>query len=168
MLSDKIVAALNEQINYEFYSSYVYFGMAAYCDSKSLDGFASWFKIQAQEEVTHGMKIYQYLMDLGAKVELKKIAAPSTEFNSFEELFQKAVENEKNLAKVLNGIANLALEEKDQMTYQFLKWFLDEQVEEIALTTSVLDKIKLVGDNGNGIFILNEELGRRKPEAAAE
>ena len=165
MLSEKIVAALNKQINYEFYAAYVYFGMAAYCDAKSMDGFASWFKIQAEEEVAHGMKIYQYLMDLGAPVELTSVDGPETNFASFEELFEKAVENEKELARVLNGIANLALEEKDQMTYQFLKWFLDEQVEEIALTSGVLDKVRLVGDNGNGIFILNEELGKRKPDA---
>lgn len=164
MLTEKIVNALNTQINYEFNAAYVYFGMATYCDSKSMDGFASWFKIQAEEEVSHGMKIYQYLMDLGQPVDLQAVEAPKTDFSSFEELFETAVENEKSLARVLNELANLALEERDQMTYHFLKWFLDEQVEEIALTSGVLDKIRLVGDSGNGLFILNEELGKRKPE----
>lgn len=168
MLSKKIINALNTQISFEFNAAYVYFGMAAFCDAKSMDGFASWFKIQAEEEVAHGMKIYQYLIDLGEHVDLKPIEAPATQFSSFEELFQTAVDNEKKLARVLNELANLAMEEKDQMTYQFLKWFLDEQVEEIALTNNVLDKIKLVGDNGNGLFILNDELGKRKADTTSE
>ena len=99
--------------------------------------------------------------DLDAKVELQTVEKPKQEFSSFEEVFEDMLQGEKDLAKELNSLASLAMEERDQITYGFLKWFLDEQVEEISLTSEMVDKIKLVGDNGNGLYILNEEMKKR-------
>lgn len=161
MLSDKIKDALNNQIKLEFAAAYAYFAKAAYCDAQSMDGFAHWMKVQAHEEIQHGMKIYNYLNDLDAVVDLQSIGKPKQDFSSFEEVFEDMLKGEKDLATQLNALASLALEEKDQITYGFLKWFLDEQVEEISLTSEMVDKIKLVGDNGNGLFILNEEMKKR-------
>jgi len=162
MLSEKMIQALNKQINYEFAAAYSYFAKAAYCDLHSMDGFSHWMRVQAHEEIQHGMKIYNYLNDLGAPVVLQEVQRPFQEFTSFEEVFEDMLKSETDLAKVLNELASIALEERDQITYGFLKWFLDEQVEEIALTSSMVDKIKLVGGSGNGLFILNEEMKKRQ------
>lgn len=162
MLSQKMIEALNRQINLEFRAAYSYLSKAAFCDRESMDGFAHWMRVQAHEEIQHGMKIYTYLNDLDAIVEFDTIPKPQQNYPSFVELFEDMLKGEKDLAKELNDLANLAMDERDQMTYGFLKWFLDEQIEEISLTSSMVDKIKLVGDNGNGLFILNEEMKKRQ------
>jgi ferritin len=164
MLGNQLQERLNEQINVELQAAYLYFSMAAYFDSLSLDGFAHWMKTQAQEEVTHAMKIYQYLSDLGVAAEMLAIPAPATKFESPLKAFEIALGHEKKLARILNELSGLALEEKDNTTYSFLDWFLTEQVEEIALVGGIVDKLKLVGDNGLGLLMLSNELGQRQPE----
>jgi ferritin len=138
--------------------------MASYCDDKSLNGFSHWFKTQAQEEVGHAMKIYNYLDDLGHRVILDALPQPLTQFSSVLDLFEKALEHEKKLANRLNEISGMASAENDNTTHSFLSWFLTEQVEEISIVSTVVDKLKLIGDNGHGILMLNDELGARALE----
>lgn len=166
MLSDTLHSELNQQINRELESAYIYFSMAADLESRSLDGFAHWMKTQAQEEVAHAMKIYQYLIDQGCKVTLLALPQPQTEFASPLEVFEKALEHEKKLADSLNKLSDLAMQEKDNTTYSFLEWFLTEQVEEIATASAIVDKVRMVGDNGHGLLMLDTELGRRQLEAS--
>lgn len=168
MLSQSLIDKLNDQLNFEFESAYVYFSMATYMEGKSLDGFAHWMKLQAEEEVTHAMRIYKYLNDLGAKVVLQEIKKPPSDFSSVLDAFEIALKHEEKLARRLNEIAGVALEEKDNTTYQFLEWFLTEQVEEISSVGTVCDKLRLIGDNGHGLLMLNNELGSRQKEAEGE
>ncbi len=164
MLSKKIAAELNAQINREFQAAYLYLAMAIYSDEHNMDGFSNWMKIQSQEELTHGMKIYSYLRDLGEKADLQPIEKPKSDFKSFEELLELTLANEKEVTKQLNAIASHAMEEGDMITYSFLEWFLKEQIEELALSSSVLQKVKLVKNDPNGLLLINAELKQRRPE----
>ncbi|MCB0352610.1 MAG: ferritin [Bdellovibrionales bacterium] len=168
MLSPALVERLNDQLNFELESAYVYFSMAAYMEGQSLDGFAHWMKLQAEEEIGHAMRIYKYLTDLGANVTLEAIKKPPCDFSSVLNAFETALKHEENLARRLNEIAGVALSEKDNTTYQFLDWFLTEQVEEISSVGTVCDKLRLIGDNGYGILMLNTELGARQKEPAPQ
>ncbi len=161
MISQAMHEALNTQINRELFSSYQYLAMAAYFDSQSLDGFSHWMKAQAQEEVQHAMRIYDFLCALGKPVNMLAIEQPKIQFKSSLEVFENALAHEQQLARALNDISDLAMREKDNTTYSFLDWFLTEQVEEISLTGSIVDKIRLIGDNGFGLLMLNNELGKR-------
>jgi ferritin len=163
MLTEQLAKELNQQINREFQSAYLYFSMAAFCKSRSMDGFEHWMLLQAQEEIAHGMKIYRYMNDRNAPVTALAMAQPQTDFNSMKQIFEVALHNEEDLDRRLNKLASQALDAKDNTTYQFLKWFLDEQVEEVATCTGILDKLTLIGDNGYGILMLNEEMMKRQP-----
>lgn len=165
MLQQSLVEKLNDQLNFELHSAYVYFAMAADMDHRSLDGFANWMKIQAQEEIQHAMRIYNYVNDRGAKVELAAQAQPKGEFASVAEVFEVALQHEVALSERLNELAGVALELKDNTTYSFLEWFLTEQVEEVSMVQSICDKVKMIGDNGYGLLQLSDELGKRQPEA---
>ncbi|MCB0337723.1 MAG: ferritin [Bdellovibrionales bacterium] len=161
MLTKEIAAALNQQINNEFQAAYLYLSMSCYCEEKSFSGMAHWLRMQAQEEVSHGMKIYTYLNDMEQSVTMQTIPQPKIKFEGLQDIFESALESEKKVASDLNQIATLALEKSDQMTYSFLKWFLDEQVEEISSVGTILDKVKLIGDQGYGLLMLDNELGSR-------
>ena len=164
MINEKIEAALNDQLNVELYSAYAYLSMAAYMDYRSLDGFAHWMKLQAEEELQHAQKIYNYLSDVGAKIVMQAIDQPPTDFSSVLEAFEKALEHEKFLATKLNEISHAAGELKDNTTVTFLDWFLTEQVEEVAQTSTICDKLALIGDDGHGLLLLNNELRERQRE----
>lgn len=161
MLKKSIIEELNLQINRELTSSYIYLAMSAYCKANNMDGFAGWLKVQSEEENEHAMKIYDYLNDLGIAVELESIKKPKSNYKNYIELFTAVVDQEIAITKNIEDLANLALKEKDNLTYNFLGWFLEEQVEEIALVTSILDKLKLIGENNNGLYMLDQELGKR-------
>lgn len=164
VINTRIQDELNKQINREFEAAYLYFSMALYCESRSLDGIGQWMRVQANEEVQHGLKICKYMQDLGCPVNLKDIRSNQPNFESLVAVFEKALENETDLADRFNKLSAVALEEKDNITYNFLKWFLEEQVEEISLVGQVLDKVKMANEQGNALLILNDELGRRSPE----
>ena len=164
VIKAKIQDELNRQINCEFEAAYTYFSMALYCESRSLDGMGQWMRIQANEEVQHGLKICKYMQDLGCEVKLEDVKITQDNYKSLAEVFEKALENETDLAERFNRLSAIALEEQDNITYNFLKWFLEEQVEEIALVSEVLDKVKMANEEGNALLILNEELGKRIPE----
>lgn len=161
MLKDKIQKALNAQMNLELSSSYLYLAMAAYFESENLNGFASWMKIQSGEEYGHAMKIYGYINQRNGRVNLAKIDSPKSEWKGAVEVFSETLKHEQLVTKAIDDLVDLAVTEKDHATNTFLQWFVTEQVEEEATAMNILDKIKMVGDNKNGLFLLDRELGMR-------
>ena len=161
MISEKMVNALNEQINKEIYSAYLYMSMSAYSTFIGLRGFANWFMVQYQEEMTHAMKIYDYVNDQGTQVKLMAISQPPTDFESPLDMFEKTLDHEKFVTKSINGLVDLAIEEKDHATNIFLQWFVTEQIEEEGNDNDIIAKLKLVGKEGNGLFMLDKELAQR-------
>jgi len=161
MISKKIQNALNEQLNAEFYSSYFYLSMSAYFESKDLQGFAQWFRLQADEEYAHAMKIFDYIYQIGGAVKLIKIDGPKTDWDSFLEVFQDTYEHEQKVTKSINDLLELSYTEKDHATVNFLQWFVSEQVEEEATAQQNVKKMEMIGDNKAGLFMIDKELGAR-------
>ena len=160
-MNQKIQNAINKQINAEIFSAYLYLSMAAYFDSISLPGFANWMKIQYEEEMSHAMKFYNYIYERGGNVEMKAIDAPETKFKSPLQAFEYTLKHEKKVTALINNLYELALKEKNYAFQSFLKWYIDEQVEEEASASEMIDKIKLAGKEGAGIFMLDKELAAR-------
>jgi ferritin len=165
MLKKKVERALNEQLNEELYSAYMYLSLAAYFRDGNYDGFGGWMRAQAQEEVEHGMKFYDYINDRAGRVTLAKIDAPPTDWASPEAAFEAAWEHEKKITGLINDLVDLASKERDHATHQFLQWFVVEQVEEEDLVGSVVHKIKMVADSPSGMYILDRELATRNAGA---
>jgi len=163
MLKASVEKALNSQINEEYFSSYLYLSMAAYFESLGQQGFANWMRIQAQEEYIHSMKFFDYVIHTGGKVTLKSIKDPKTTWKSILEVFEDTLEHEQHITDLINKLTSLCLTESDHATNSFLKWFIDEQVEEMANATQILHEIKLIGDNNAGILMLDRELKARTP-----
>ena len=167
MLSPKIEEALNKQINAELFSSYLYLSMSAYFESQGLPGMAHWMRLQVDEERVHGMKFYDFVHERNGRVTLDAIEAPQTEWDSPLAAFEATLEHEQKVTGLINDLVNLSIAEKDHAASNFLQWFVDEQVEEEATVQTILDKLKLVGDHGVAIFMIDNELARRQPPAAA-
>lgn len=161
MLSKKLLDALNDQINKELYSEYLYLSMAAYCQTIDLDGIANFFHVQTQEEHFHAMKIYNFVLDLSGTITLKSIDAPPSKFKSVTDAFEQTLKHEKEVTKSIDKLMNLAVEENNHAVISFLKWFVDEQVEEEAMITKILSKLKLVGGEGHGLLMIDSELAQR-------
>ncbi len=161
MISKKLQDAINSQINKEFYSAYFYLAMSAYCKTKDLDGFANFFYVQYQEETFHAMKFYNYLLDRGGDVVLTKIDTPPADFKSPLDVFEKTLEHEQFVTKSINDLLDLAIKDNDHASASFLKWYVDEQVEEEATVSRLVNRMKLVGDNVGGLFIVDSELKAR-------
>lgn len=161
MLSSNMSNALNKQINKEIYSAYLYMSMSAYSQYIGLKGFANWFMIQYNEEMEHAMKIYTYVNDQGEQVKLMAIDKPPVEFESPLDMFKKTLDHEKFITKSINELADLAIAEKDHATGIFLQWFVTEQIEEEGNDNDIINRLKLIGDNGNGLIMLDRELGSR-------
>jgi ferritin len=161
MISQKIQKALNEQLNAEFYSSYFYLSMSAYFESKDLQGFAQWFRLQADEEYAHAIKIFDYVYQIGGEVKLMKIDGPKTNWDSFLEVFQDTFEHEQKVTKSINDLLELSYAEKDHATVNFLQWFVSEQVEEEATAMQNVKKMEMIGDDKAGLFMIDKELGGR-------
>ncbi len=161
MLSKQMENALTEQINAEFYSSYMYLSMATYFDSIGLPGAAQWMKAQTEEEWFHGMKLLNFVNERGGKVTLKAIKQPPTKWKSALNVFQDVLAHEQKVTGLINNLVNLALDERDHATNIFLQWFVSEQVEEEDSVGSVLDKLKLIGKDTSALFTLDAELGQR-------
>jgi len=170
VLGEKMVEALNKQVHREIYSAYLYLSMSAYSTFKGLKGFANWFMVQYQEEMVHALKIYDYINGQGGQVKLMAVEQPPTDFGSPLEMFEKTLEHEKFVTKCINDLVNLAIEEKDHATNIFLQWFVTEQIEEEANDNDIIAKLKLVGKEGNGLFMIDKELAARvfAPPAASE
>ena len=161
MLNKKMQEAINSQINAEIYSSYLYLSMSAYFESINLSGFASWMRAQAQEEMVHAMKFYDYVNERGGRVILGPIDAPPSEWESAVAVFDATYKHEQKVTGLINDLVDLAIEEKDHATNNLLQWFVSEQVEEEASASGVLNKAKLTGDAPGGLFMLDQELGAR-------
>lgn len=162
MISDKLEKLLNEQIQKELYSSYLYLSFEAYFNFRNLKGFAHWFRVQAMEERDHAIIFVNYLNNVGGRLKLQPIQAPEWDFNSIEEVLIKQLEHERYVTKSIYTLADQAIEERDHKTNSFLKWFIDEQIEEEANAEENLSKVRLVGENdGRGILMLDTELAAR-------
>ena len=166
MLSKKIEKALNDQVNAEMYSAYLYLAMSNHFANTNLSGMASWMKIQAGEEMTHAMKIYDYIQERNGEVVLVKIDAPPAKWSSPLAAFEDAYKHEQKVTGMINDIATLAMAEKDHATGVFLNWFIEEQVEEEASALEIVDQLKLIKDSPGALFMLNRELGQRTAEPA--
>jgi ferritin len=161
MLKKKMLKALNDQINAEMFSSYLYLSMEAYFQSISLSGFAAWMRAQVQEELMHGMKFYGFVNERGGKVTLEAIAKPDSTWDSPLAAFLAIQKHEEHVTDLINNLVDLAISEKDHATNNFLQWFVSEQVEEEASVAEVVEKLKLIQDNPSGLFMMDAELGKR-------
>ncbi len=161
MISKKMETELNLQLNKEFYSGYLYLAMSAYCSKKGFNGAANWFSIQYQEEIAHGMKLFKYLEDQDADIVLEKIEAPKSNFDSLLSAFEESLAHEQKMTGWLNELSDLAMKEKDHATYNLLQWYVTEQVEEEATVSEIIDKIRMIGDNGYGLYTVDQELAQR-------
>ncbi len=161
MLNKEIEKKLNEQLNCEFYSSYLYMSMAIHFDYYNFKGFSSWMKYQAQEELTHADKIYNYINMQGAKIELQEIPKPKNHWESALDVFKDALNHEKKVTKNIHELTNTAIDTKDHPTSIFLQEFVTEQVEEESSLEEIIQKLKLTKDNINGLYCMDRELGRR-------
>lgn len=161
MISEKMQKSLNDQINAELFSSYLYLSMSAYFESENWSGFANWMKKQSQEEYGHAMKIYKYMCEVGGKVLLEVIEKPKSEWKSPQEAFEESYKHELYITDRINKIADLATTEKDHATNIFMHWFVTEQVEEVSSISQIVHKFKLIGDNKSALYMLDKELGSR-------
>ncbi len=170
MIKARIQDALNEQLNAELYSSYLYLSMAAYFESVSLKGFANWMLAQTQEELVHAMKFYDYIQERAGRVNLTSISAPSAQWDSPLAAFEQVYEHEQKVTGLINDLVALAVSEADQATNSFLQWFVAEQVEEVSSADEIVQKLRLLGEDRNGLLMLDQELGKRifTPPATAE
>lgn len=161
MLSEKLHKSLNSQMNYEFYSAHTYLAMAAYCTDESYDGFANFFLVQAEEERFHAMKFYTYLSNLGYRATIEGFSNPGNDLASVLDTFEKALQHEKEVTRRIYELSDIAFEEREHATIAFLKWFIDEQVQEEATFDTLIAKISRIKNDSNAIFMLDAELANR-------
>jgi len=161
MISPKMQSAINEQINKEFFSEFLYRSMQAYFASQDLDGFATWMDVRCQEEHFHAMKFFNYLIDRNGKVELKAISQPAIDFDSPLQAFSEALKHEQFITESINTLMDVAIKENDHASKSFLQWYIDEQVEEESNVGKVVTRLKLIGKDPQALFILDNELGQR-------
>jgi len=161
-MDKKLQKAFNEQIKNEFYSAYLYLAMAAYFDSKNLPGFAHWMKVQYKEEIGHGMKIFDFLFDRGAKVLLQAIPQPTLDFASPLEAFQETLKHEKKVTKLINDLSNLATEVDDKASAIFLQWFISEQVEEEKSASTIIETLRMIKSADAALIMYDRALAKRE------
>ncbi|TDT70622.1 ferritin [Hypnocyclicus thermotrophus] len=161
MLKEKVLNALNEELNKEFYSAYLYLGMSSYFEARDLPGFANFMRVQWEEEMSHAMRIYTYINEVGGKVRLKTINAVEKEWNDVIEVFEDIYKHECFITESINEVLFLAQQEKDYATMNMLQWFISEQVEEEANMLKILNQLKLINGEGTGLFMIDRELGQR-------
>ena len=165
MLNEKMLKAINEQINAEMYSSYLYLSMSAWFQSTNLPGCANWMRVQGSEEWVHAMKLYDYVNDRGGRVTLEAIEKPQSEWKSPLAAFEAVKKHEQKVTGLINSLADLAIDLKDHATMSFLKWFIDEQVEEESSADELVNKFKMVGDAAPSLLMLDNQLGQRVSHA---
>ncbi|MGE5279396.1 MAG: ferritin [Deltaproteobacteria bacterium] len=161
-MKKKTQDAVNDQIQAEFYSAYLYLGMAAWAQTMNLKGFAHWLTLQAKEEQGHAMKLFDHAVDRGAAVCLKKIQEPPQKFKSATDIFENVLEHEKKVTGLINALYALAVKEEDYPLQVLLQWFITEQVEEEAHATEILEKLRLAGDKGTALIYMDKALGKRE------
>ncbi len=162
MLSEKMYAALNHQVNREIYSAYFYLGMASYASSGGFKGTANWFRKQVKEETAHAEKLYEYVVERQGRVMLGAIEEPPQDFSSIFDLFTRTLEHEKKVTKMIHDLVKLAESEKDEKSKDFLQWFVKEQVEEEENASKVLGKVSAAGEDKSKLLKVDAELSKRK------
>jgi ferritin len=168
MISEGLTRQINEQINVEFFSAYMYLAMSADCADRNLTGFAHWLRAQAEEEVDHAMRFFNFLLERGARVELQEIEGPPSSFGSPLEIMQKSLEHERFVTARINELYATALDEKDYPAQVLLQWFVTEQVEEEASIDEIVERMKLFGEEGSALLMLDTQLGARPAEGGEE
>jgi ferritin len=168
MLSEKLQDALNDQTNKELYSAYLYLSMSAYCVAENLPGFANWMRVQAQEEVGHAMRLFDYVNARRGRVVLKAVEMPPPIWKSPLEMFEQVLEHERRVTGMINRLYELALKENDYATQMELQWFVTEQVEEEDSAGQVVELLKMVGEQPMGLLMLDRQLGDRQAGVAEE
>jgi len=161
MLSEKMLNTMNHQINRELFSAYLYLSMAAYFRSINLKGFANWMEVQCQEEMTHAQKFYNFIDERGGKAIMGAIEAPANTWASPLAAFEETLKHEQLVTSLINNLVKLSLEENDFASHSFLQWFVNEQVEEESSADDIIQQLKLVGNQGQGLFMIDRELGLR-------
>lgn len=164
MISKKIEDALNDQINAELYSAYIYLSMSSWLDSMNLKGMSHWMSIQAKEEVEHAMKFAAYVMERGGRVLYKAVEEPETQWTSPLDVFKVAYEHEKYITRRINDLMDLAVAEKDYASQALLQWFVSEQVEEEANADEIVAKLGMIGEGKHGLLMVDRELGGREDD----
>ena len=162
MLPKKIETAMNKQINHEMYSAYLYLSMSAYCSNLNLEGFAHWLRVQATEEMAHAMKFYHHVLERDGVVKLDAIKAPEAAWKSPLDMCQAVLKHEQYVTKLIHALADLSYAEKDHGSTTLLQWFANEQVEEEASASLLVERLKMVKDSTGGLFMLDRELGKRE------
>lgn len=170
MIAKKIEDAFNAQINAEIYSSYLYLSMSAALEKMNLPGFASWMRVQAQEEMTHAMKFYDHIIERDGTVALTAIDGPSMKWKDVKAVIAETLEHEQKVTGLINDLMDLSMTENDHAGRMFLQWFVTEQVEEEATAMEILGKLEIAGDSAGGLYLLDKEMAGRVfiPPAAAE
>ena len=165
MLADTVRSAMNDQLQMELQSAYVYLGMSAHFESEGLPGMAAWMRRQFDEEQQHAFKFYNFILDRNAQVELKPLDAPPSSYESPLGVFESALAHEQKVTAAINRLYELVAKEKDFASQALLDWFATEQVEEEKTVGQIIDDLKRIGDDGNGLFLLDKDLGTRTPES---
>ena len=161
-MNKKVYKVFNEQVQAELYSAYMYLAMSLYLENKNFKGMASWLKVQYEEERAHAFRLAKFMQERGVKPELLQIDAPPAEYGTPLEVFTKALEHEQYVTSRIHSMYEVAVKEKDYAAMTHLHWFIDEQVEEEDQTREIVDKLTMVGDNMNGLFVIDSQLGARK------
>jgi ferritin len=160
-LSKTMQDAMNEHLNQEFYASYLYLSMSAYCESISLPGFAHWLRVQSQEEYSHAMKLFDFINNREGRVVLHPIAQPTIEFNSALDVMQQTLDHERHVTQPINRLYDTAGQEEDYATQVHLQWFISEQVEEEKTASNLVEHLKLIGNQGDALLLLDREMATR-------
>ena len=171
MLDSKMEKAINKQIVAELYSAYLYLSMSAYFESEGLSGMAGWMRAQFQEEQLHAFKMFDYVAERGGRVKLGAIDEPPSDWDSPLAVFEHTLEHERKVTGLINKLVDLAQETSDYATDSFLRWYVTEQVEEESTADEIRQKLKMIGDHGQGLLMLDRELGARvfsQPSSAGE
>ena len=166
MLSEKVRIAMNNQLRLELQSAYVYLGMSAHFEAEGLPGMAAWMRRQFDEEQQHAFKFYNFVLDRNATVELQDLDAPPSSYSSPLEVFESALSHEQKVTAAINDLYDLVAQEKDFASQALLDWFATEQVEEEKTVGQIIVDLKRIGDDGNGLFLLDKDLGTRTPDEA--
>ncbi|MBN2595248.1 ferritin [Labilibaculum sp.] len=160
-ISKKVEEILNKQINAEFWSAYFYLSMSNYFNANGMPGFANWMKVQFQEETSHAMKMLDYVNERSGRVILEPIAEVPSEWTGVLNIFEETLKHEEHVTSLINGCVNIAIEEKDHASVNFMQWFVDEQVEEEATVNEIIDQLKMFEGKGHGLYMMDKEFKAR-------
>lgn len=160
-MQDHLSTAMSEQLNLEFYSSYLYLSMSSHCNRQGFAGFGNWLYVQAQEELAHANHLYQYMLERGATPVLAAIAAPPRDFESMGQLFEEVLTHESTVTQSINNLATMSLQDNDHAAYQFLQWYVNEQVEEMSNAELICQKLRHIGTNTALLFMMDGEMAGR-------